>query len=56
MKAKITYMWGETWPTYTVERPEDCRDGVDREAYDMLAQSDEFAIQMGKVCVEKITD
>lgn len=56
MKAKITYMWGDEWPTYTVERSEDCRDGVDREAYDLLVEIDELSVQMGKVCVERITD
>lgn len=55
MKAKITYMWGE-WPTYLVMCREDCRDEVDRSAYDELVRSGRLTLQMGKVCVEKSAD
>lgn len=52
MKAKITYMWG-AWPTYSVERREDCKDEVDRSAYDAFVRSGGRVVQMGKVCVNK---
>ena len=53
MKAKITYMW-DAWPTYYAECREDCKDAVDRSAYDEFVRSSGRVVQMGKVCVEKL--
>ena len=53
MEAKITYLWGD-WTSYCVSWREDCRDNIDKSAYDELVRSDAECVQMGKVYVERI--
>ena len=54
MRAKITYLEGD-FPSYIVSSKEECRDCVDRFAYDALkGQPNEKCVQVGKVCVERL--
>ena len=52
MKANITVMhMGMDWETYTVNSAEDCRDEIDRMAYEMAVKLGD-TVQMGCVCVD----
>lgn len=54
MRAKITYLEGD-FHSYIVASKEECRDCVDRFAYDALkGWPDEKCVQVGKVCVERL--
>lgn len=54
MRARITNI--ETGATYQAASLQDCRDITDRQAYQALKTIGERAIQMGKTCVERLTD
>ena len=55
MVAKITHMWGN-WEYYFVRNRWRCRDESDKAAYDMLEESGQKAVQVGKVCAERIEE
>lgn len=52
MKAYIHYMWGD-FPVYEVDSINDCKDGVDKFAYELFMGSGGQEIKMGQVLVSQ---
>jgi hypothetical protein len=59
MKAKITHMF-DNWEYYFANSVFECRDDIDKFAYETLwdiicnVNQSEKAVQVGKVCIERV--